>query len=706
MALSRYALSVRRPARGWLCIWLVLPLLVLTCVAASATAMPRPGPGADKPPEMSHCPKGMSHDSGDHFVVFACDDGPGAAIDEAAALRLTDSLYAPMVRFMGAPPLDNYSGTGHAKDKTAKTDIYLVTNDQDLTREGTTTTLFAHVVTCTLLVGDPGGASVPDPQTRQGTDGTAASGWIVLSRVLLDKCANVFTSTFAHEFFHVLSFRYNTARWCPGFWFSEASAKWAEWYFVPGAAASWLTDEVQTFQRRPDVSLTDSMGRSAYSDFAWPLFMQQQKSAASIADAWKAMRDKTSCEDLNDAINAQVPFDKNFDAFAVENFDTELQNLATLKKGWPEHFGPTYQDLKPRAGSAPEFPQLQPKTGTTTVGNLPSAYPWHATTDVSLAPLSARYDKVEVLDPAESAEFDFSGLSNRGDLGITLIAADHGVNGSFVTVRVKGTGAKICFAADGAVDGTGTTLAGGLVYVILDDHSRDTAAKVTGSYTVTARTACAASVSGTVTVDAKTVDGDDTTVQTATLHMTLTPDPGGLWDIAPSSTYSATNKLTETDYCNGTLTETGQGSGTLMSWPDAYLDLGAYEIPYATPPLIAVPILSGASAPGTYSSPCGSGTQTVYLQMSPSCPPPSGTGQAVQYGLVGSYTEGKAALDFSCSDQYSSSGETFTNTVIGTLTATDPVPCGLWTPGCSIGTSAQPAQAVGPSNRKPTFSVT
>jgi hypothetical protein len=96
-------------------------------------------------------------------------------------------------------------------------------------------------------------------------------------------------------------------------------------------------------------------------------------------------------------------------------------------------------------------------------------------------------------------------------------------------------------------------------------------------------------------------------------------------------------------------------------------------------------MLRSATTTGTYSNCVGNGTQTVFLEMSPSCPPPRGSGQAVQYGLLARYTAGKAALDFGCSDQYSSGGATTTTTTItGTLTATDPIPCGLWTPGCSI----------------------
>src|SRR5215472_7453623 len=66
--------------------------------------------------------------------------------------------------------------------------------------------------------------------------GTVSSGFVVVLRPESMPKGDSFKSVLAHELFHVLQFAHNTTRSCPKFWFTEASATWAEWYFVPGAA--------------------------------------------------------------------------------------------------------------------------------------------------------------------------------------------------------------------------------------------------------------------------------------------------------------------------------------------------------------------------------------------------------------------------------------------------------------------------------------
>jgi hypothetical protein len=187
--------------------------------------------------------------------------------------------------------------------------------------------------------------------------GTVSSGFAVVLRPESLPKGDSFKSVLAHELFHILQFAHNTTLSCPTFWFLEASAKWAEWYFVPDAARRMVYPWFRDFQDKPWVSLTDSKNRAPYSDWTWPLFMQQQVGPGSIAAAWTAMQDRTGCDDLNIAVNSVLPFNSSFGDFAVENFDYRLPNLITSKKAWPVNFKANYLRFRRVANpKAPAFP--------------------------------------------------------------------------------------------------------------------------------------------------------------------------------------------------------------------------------------------------------------------------------------------------------------------------------------------------------------
>ena len=667
---------------------LMLGSLAACCVAMSCAALPASAARAPTvttrtvttlaavrvkypEPTLSSCKDGMSSQSNTRFVVWACKDMAAVATrEEKKALAIAESIYGPMTGLMGGAPLDNYGPTGDGPE-TAKTDIYLVYNDETLTREAEKTRVNPIIASCSRQPGGDVGAANPDPATFQGLHAVATSGYILLSRSLLERCASDFTSALVHEYFHVLAMRYNATLTCPHYWFDEASAEWAEWYFAPKSADAMVYPDFADFQARAGVSLTDTENGNEYGAFVWPLFMQQHSSAASIADAWKAMAGQKGCAAFNDAIDKQVSFADNFDSFAVEDYDSELGGA------WPVDFGPKYQEVKPSTGTAPEFPQDPPKTD---VVNLPQPLtqpPWKHTTKVILPALSATYTSYPY--GAASMEFDFSGLSNRADLGITFLAGDGAHNGAFLKVPVTGNQAKICFAAD---NGAGTVIA------VLDNHSMKNA--VAGSYTVTASDACAASLSGTLNLKVSSDSDGTETVQTATIDGTYVPNADGWWDIEQGSTYTATYKLTVPDYCGGSLVVSGQGSGPLKNWPDADVVLeNAYMSAYTVTPLIALPALTEESATATATSPCGSSTETVGLEIFPVCPLPLPPGEGEQ--MDGKYTTGDKAIDFGCSASVTGSGGALTVTNSGSLTATDPIPCGLWTPGCSISSMSEAA---------------
>jgi len=667
---------------------------------AVAAAAARPSPdaaagGSGVAPRMSHCKKGMTSDSDTHFTVWACNNGPGAATDVSAALRLADGMFSPMSSFMGRPPLPDSGGV--AGGGSTKIDIYLTGPGQSLRREGETTAAMAvSTASCSEVVASSGVMSVaePDPGTFQGPGGTKSSGYIVISRLLLDSCTQDFESSLVHEFFHLWSFRDNTTLSCPGFWFQEASATWAQWYFAPQTAAAMVypyfaNDSLVSpgFQETPGVSLTDSRSRRPYDDFVWPLFMQQQAGPGSIASAWHAMNGQRGCDALNAAIDAQVPFGRNFDSFAVENFDYQPVNFAGAQ-AWPDNFGSKYQDLHPGGGAAPAFPEIPPHlTALETLGIGP--YPWTASTAVTLPSLSAQYDLYQAPDVAESIEFDFSALSNPKDLGINIIAADPGTDPSYTRIPVTGSHVRICFAADGAYTSGGPHTGGGRIFVVLDNHhSGGNPATITGSYTVTARTACAASLSGTVKVTQHDTSGPLKITQFASMNMTLATTEASGWTVTAPSSYAAQYKLTEPAGCpGGTQTTQAAGSGAMQPLGD--FALSAYQAPYTQPPMTGASALT-ESGPGTITSPCGSEQITHFLGIvNVNCPPPPVS--TSQPGVQGTYAPQDTAVVFSCSGTYTQGSATITNSVRGTLTATDPMPCGLWTAGCSISGTAAPS---------------
>jgi hypothetical protein len=610
-------------------------------------------------PRMSNCPGGMTSADDPNVRVWACTDGSSAA-DESAGLVSLENLYGPMTDFMGRGPRPDPGGKAGGGD--TRIDIYLLSPGQSLTREGSTDTL-----------GTDDGQTIYD--NRQGT---ASSGYILIQRSLLGSPAP-FNSTVAHEFFHVLEAAYNNAESCPGdtaaYWFQEAAATWAEWYFVPATAETEVYPRFEDFQQSPGSSLFNPGSRTPYSDFIWVMYMQQEHGAASIASAWQAMTGLSGCAALNSAVDAQVSFAANYKHFAVENFDTRLPNLLTGVPDWP--VCPTcshYQDLAPRVGVAPAFPQIRPLTSFHTI--VPGAsYPWKTTVNgVNLPQLSARYDQFSVQAGA-SVEFDFSGLSNTSFLDVTLIAADFDpANGAYLVVPVTGTDAKVCFAADGASFGD--------FYVVLDNHDAGAPASITGSYTATARTACALSLGGTVRITSSSFDGSTRTTTKATMRVKLKTTAQG-WDSFPpsSGSYSGTYKQTGPDSCpDSTYVIDAKGSGKMQQGD---LALSAYQQSYSTPPIVGLPVLLTETAQGTKTSPCGDNPTTAPLFAGYQCPVVDPT-SPVGY-LRGSYSGDEGTVVFDCSSSFKSFGTTYNTTASGALTATGLFPCGLWQPDfCSL----------------------
>ena len=639
---------------------LTLPFLASALVGMSPSAQaaePHASPASSVAPRMSKCPGRLTSADDTNVRVWACNDGSGAAVDEAVGLSSIEALYGPMTAFMSHAPLPDSGGVAGGGD--TRIDIYLLNAGQSLTREGST-----------FRLGTDLGQELTDNE-----QGTTSSGFILLQRALLGTPAK-FNSVMAHEFFHVLEAVYNDTNSCPNYWFTEAAAKWAEWYFVPDDAEDevypWFTDY---FQESPKKSLFTPGSRTPYSDFVWAMFMQQQHGAASIARAWQAMAGVSGCTALNAAVDSQVSFAANFKYFAVENFDSMPPNLQNGEKAWPVcpacgH----YQDLSPLMGTAPPFPLDEPATTSHRVVLGPS-YPWSVKVrGVKLPQLSAQYDDFVMSEPA-SVEFNFSGLSNPSDLDVTLIAADSDPgNGSYIVVPVTGTDEKVCVIADNALLSD--------FFVVLDNHDAGPPAQITGSYTVTARTTCALSLAGGLTVKSTQSGGGVMTVTKDRMHVKLKSSVQGWLSFPPSTgSYSGSYKQTgPTDCPGGTYLTQGKGKGKMK---EGDLTLFAYVQPYSTVPYVLAPVLSTENGQGTRTSPCDHGPVTVPLGAGFQCPqtkPSSPTGP-----LQGSYSGDDNAVVFNCSFSFQLSGFTYKTTIKGTLTASGLFACGLWEPDfCSL----------------------
>jgi len=654
----RWAAARARRLLGAFALSISLLAIALVGISPSARAAdPLASPASSVAPKMSKCPGGMTSADDVNVRVWACNDGSGAAVDEGNGLASIEGLYGPMTSFMSHAPLPDIGGVAGGGD--TRIDIYLLNTGQSLTREGSKHSLGTDL-----------GQEIDDSQ-----QGTASSGFILLQRALLGSPTK-FNSVMAHEFFHVLEAVYNDTESCSKYWFTEAAAKWAEWYFVPDAAVDevypWFTDD---FQGSPKKSLFNPGSRTPYSDFIWAMFMQQQHGAASIAAAWQAMSGASGCAALNAAVDAQVSFAANFKYFAVENFDSMPPNLQDGVKAWPQCAAcGHYQSLSPLMGTPPPFPLDGPATTTRRIV-LGASYPWKATVShVKLPQLSAEYDDFVTSGPA-SVEFDFSGLSNPSDLDVSLIAADSDPdNGAYTVVPVTGTDEKVCVIADNALLSD--------FFVVLDNHDAGPPAQITGSYTVTARTTCALSLAGNLSVNSTQSGGGVTTVTKTKMRVKLKSSVQG-WLAFPPSTgsYSGSYKQTGPAGCpGGTYLTQGKGKGKMQ---DGDLSMFAYVEPYSDVPYVLAPVLLLESGQGTRTSPCDSGPATVPLGAGFQCPqtdPSSQTGP-----LQGRYSADDSAVVFDCSSSYLQSGFTFKTAISGTLTATGVFACGLWQPDfCSL----------------------
>ncbi len=437
---------MRSPGTRPACLRIAAVLCAVLVVSGSAAV-------SEGAPFMWPCQSGLSEQSDAHFVVWACQDGSGARSAESAALGVAAALYGRMTALMGRPLPD--SG-GIAGGGDTRIDVYLLGGGQSLTRHGLTSGL--------------GGADMAAAMfdTRHGT---ASSAYLLLDRSRAR--IGQFRSDVAHELFHLLADRYSTG-WCDGrqYWFTEASAVWAESMFAPGFAGTEVYSRFTSdFQPHPGLSLLATGHDHAYASFIWPYFMQQEEGAGSIARAWKAMTGLTSCAAMTAAVSAQLPFSRHFGDFAVRNLGDRPPARTSAASPVTTGLGPRYQQLHRDFPQHPLAISPQPPA---------PAAPRTRTVKISISPLATRYDHYQVRCPAEETDLSFSGISNRSRLDINAIITDNGHTRPYHRIRITGGQFPICSLAAGSGSAD--------IYLVLANHDDQPGHTITGTYTMTTQT--------------------------------------------------------------------------------------------------------------------------------------------------------------------------------------------------------------------------
>ena len=448
------------------------------------------------------------------FKVWAqCNGNYRPAVD--SALRIADTIWAPMVDLMGPPVAD--TGTFDAGGDTA-VDIYLVGDDEGVFRGGDPQYIEEPDKTLAL--------AFPAPPFS----GKRASGFILIGRKLLaDK--DKFRSTLIHEFFHVLQ---NAHNWPIQFrasarqdkngrfiqeenWFVEASATWAEFYFQPDTGARLVHPLfVHSFQPSAFALDVSQPTDHVYAAYIWPYFMQQEAGAAGIAAAWREIENKNDFDGVLDAVDSVVHFRDRFREFAVRNLDLDLNPGDPL--------APKYQKLDDK------FPYGRPQLTNPDPAEqgLRLVRKEDPPIDIPVGTidrLSARYLRFVAGTDLGQTTFDFSGLAPASAINVDVVLKikDKG----WERRKVEGNKLRLCRSRK--TDNFDE------LYLILSDHERRS---VEGTLTVKSLKEPCSGFEGTVTYQS---DSKRHPVG-ATLNVKLKwkdgewVDDGGSWTVSGEAT--------------------------------------------------------------------------------------------------------------------------------------------------------------------------
>lgn len=362
-----------------------------------------------------------------------------------------------------------------------------------------------------------------------------ASSYIALSAFIAS--GSEFKSVIAHEFFHSLQKRHN---WKGiyisrgAFWFTEASATWAEYKFVPEGRSHIGKPRWAEFLAAGESLSANYPEDNPYRSWMWPFFMTQEAGKESIAAAWTAMKNQYGFLPLQTAVDRQVQFKGRFRDFAVRLWNEKLdgnpfkrfQDFPSDLLFWEGHPPAARLGLKDHIVQA-EHPSAPARR----VGAV-------------LPSLWTNYATMEVEDDVGQLILDFSTLSPASALDVDLLVE---VDGTWKRQQVSNGRARFC--RDNSAEEVDN------VIVVLSNHDLNFNNYVTGDWTVQGLKAGCAALSGTITI-ARTsayneADGPMWTrdeQMTATIVVDMEPDPdpfGGGGYIDFGSTYTVVRTTLE-----------------------------------------------------------------------------------------------------------------------------------------------------------------
>ncbi len=380
--------------------------------------------------------------------------GNGRSTDDlVAAMNALAAVVPDEIQLMGDPIPDD--GTAD-EGGDSNIDVYLI--EQCLTRGGI----------CRDVGTQEAGVEYPSSPFVGSPGAQASSGFVMIDRSWTS--LTDIDSILAHEFFHVLEDAHNETGLLAGgnyHWMTEASAKWAEEFFVPSGRVGWVYPWLKDYESTT-ASLEGTAGGNAYMSFVWPYWMEQEASPDTVGAAWSAFDGLSGWNALNAALDGVFSFADNYRQFAVTAFNTTLPG----GNGSQDPIDPRWQAQDgqlPKTGPTnPEKRSLAPEiAGAPAPGNkvdVPEDFP----------PLSERYRILDVPDNVQKLVLDFSGLQPSSALDATALI--HLKSGNWIKQDLS-TGSNDLCRTDYDLD---------KVLLVLDSHGYTDDAEVTGHWTIRA----------------------------------------------------------------------------------------------------------------------------------------------------------------------------------------------------------------------------
>ncbi len=230
----------------------------------------------------------------------------------------------------------------------------------------------------------------------------SSSGYIIIDQAATGSKR---LGTIAHELFHTGQFRYDLAE---THWIYESTAVWAEFTVLRrlNRSPQYIRNDLKQLYKNLDKPLDrDSPSDHAYTAYLYPLFIQMEGNAQTIAHIWMAARAEPDMGAR--AYDELFPFSDHFKDFALRN--------------WNEPPVPRlYSEIDPGFDS-----KLRPPVPETL--QIPKGA--EETIEEELAPLSILYKRILVdLEDEDNLllKFDLSQFTEDPDAGIDAIVTIDG----------------------------------------------------------------------------------------------------------------------------------------------------------------------------------------------------------------------------------------------------------------------------------------